>query len=261
MRLAALVLGALSTLATLGRPALAAEDTIRFGVAAEPYPPFSVQDASGKWKGWEIDLMDAVCAQMKAHCEIVNVAWDGIIPALQEKKIDVIWSSMAITDERKKVIDFTNKYYETPNVLVGAKADHHTYDVTKPETLKGVTVAAQTSTSHATYLQQKFPGTVNLKLYDTLDNEVADLEAGRIDLLMAEGIQIGDLLKKPEGQAYEVKQTLPHDQLFGYGDGGGVRKDDAALRDKLNAAIKAVRDSGEYDKITRRYFDSDIYGQ
>ena len=261
MRLAALVLTALSTLATLGGPALAAEDTIRFGVAAEPYPPFSVQDASGKWKGWEVDLMDAVCAQMKARCEIVNVAWDGIIPALQEKKLDVIWSSMAITDERKKVIDFTNKYYETPNVLVGAKADHHAYDVTKPETLKGVTVAAQTSTSHATYMQQRFPGIVDLKLYDTLDNEIAALAAGRVDRLTAESIQIGDFLRKPEGQAYEVKQTLPHDQLFGYGDGGGVRKTDAALRDKLNAAIKAVRDSGEYDKITKRYFDSDIYGQ
>ena len=260
MRLTALMLSALSTLATLGGPALAAENTIRFGVAAEPYPPFSIQDASGKWKGWEIDLMDAVCAQMKAHCEIVNVAWDGIIPALQEKKIDVIWSSMAITDERKKVIDFTNKYYDTPNVLVGAKADHRIYDVDKPETLKGVTVGAQTSTSHATYMQQKFGGVVNLKLYDTLDNEIADLEAGRIDVLMAEGVQIQDFLKKPDGAPYEVKETLPHDKLFGYGEGGGVRKEDTALRDKLNAAIKAVRDSKQYDEITKRYFPFNIYG-
>ncbi|HEX3064363.1 MAG TPA: transporter substrate-binding domain-containing protein, partial [Dongiaceae bacterium] len=97
----------LSALLALGSFAAHAQDTVRFGVAAEPYPPFSSKDASGKWVGFEIDLMDAVCAQMNAKCSIVEVAWDGIIPALQAKKFDVIWSSMSITDERMKQIDFT----------------------------------------------------------------------------------------------------------------------------------------------------------
>src|ERR1700742_3367587 len=77
-----------------------ADDVIRFGVAAEPYPPFASKDASGKWVGFEIDLMDAVCAEMKAKCTIVEAAWDGIIPALQSDKFDVIWASMLITDKR-----------------------------------------------------------------------------------------------------------------------------------------------------------------
>src|SRR5690348_9462676 len=70
-----------------------ADDVIKFGVAQEPYPPFASQDSSGRWVGFEVDLMDAVCAQMKAKCQLVPIAWDGIIPALQEKKIDVIWAS------------------------------------------------------------------------------------------------------------------------------------------------------------------------
>jgi polar amino acid transport system substrate-binding protein len=240
--------------------ATAAEQVLRFGVAAEPYAPFSVKDASGKWQGWEIDLMDAVCAEMKAKCEIVDVAWDGIIPALLEKKFDVIWSSMSITDKRKEVIDFTDKYYYSPNVLVGAKADTRVFDVTKPETFKGLSVAAQSASLQATYLQQKLDGVADLKIYPTLDDEIADLQAGRVDLMAAAGIQIQDFLKKPEGQTYEIKVTLPHEKMFGYGDGGGVRKEDTALRDRLNAAIKAVRASGEYDKITKKYFDIDIYG-
>jgi polar amino acid transport system substrate-binding protein len=240
--------------------ATAAEQVLRFGVAAEPYAPFSVKDASGKWQGWEIDLMDAVCAEMKAKCEIVDVAWDGIIPALLEKKFDVIWSSMSITDKRKEVIDFTDKYYYSPNVLVGAKADTRVFDVTKPETFKGLSVAAQSASLQATYLQQKLNGVADLKIYPTLDDEIADLQAGRVDLMAAAGIQIQDFLKKPEGQTYEIKVTLPHEKMFGYGDGGGVRKEDTALRDRLNAAIKAVRASGEYDKITKKYFDIDIYG-
>ncbi len=238
-----------------------ADDVIRFGVAAEPYAPFSIKDASGKWQGWEIDLMDAVCREMKAKCEIVDVAWDGIIPALQEKKFDVIWSSMSITDERKKVIDFTDKYYFSPNVLVGPKADTRVFDVTKPDTFQGITVAAQSASLQATYMQEKFGTVAEVKLYPTLDDEVADMQAGRVDLMAASGIQIQDFLKKPEGQDYEIKVTLPREKMFGYGDGGGVRKEDSALRDRLNTALKAVRASGEYDKITKRYFDIDIYGE
>ncbi len=94
---------------------------LKFGVAAEPYPPFSSKDASGKWVGWEVDLMDAVCAEIKEKCEIAEVAWDGIIPALQAKQFDLIWSSMSITDERKKTIDFSDMYYNTPTMMIGAK--------------------------------------------------------------------------------------------------------------------------------------------
>ncbi len=83
--LGGIVLGAMLA---LGSIAAQAQDTVRFGVAAEPYPPFSSKDASGKWVGFEIDLMDAVCAEMKAKCSIVEVAWDGIIPALQASKFD-----------------------------------------------------------------------------------------------------------------------------------------------------------------------------
>lgn len=249
-----------AALGAASSPSAAADDVIRFGVAAEPYAPFSVKDASGKWQGWEIDLMNAVCTEMKAKCEIVDIAWDGIIPALLAKKFDVIWSSMSITDKRKEVIDFTDKYYYSPNVLVGAKADTRQFDVAKPDTFKGVTVAAQSASLQATYMQDKLNGIGDVKIYPTLDDEIADMTAGRVDLMAAAGIQIQDFLKKPEGQAYEIKVTLPHEKMFGYGDGGGVRKEDTALRDRLNAALKAVKASGEYDTITKRYFDFDIYG-
>ena len=105
------ILGGIFLSAVLALTSLAAraDDVIRFGVAAEPYPPFASKDASGKWVGFEIDLMNAVCAEMKANCTIVESAWDGIIPALQSDKFDVIWASMLITDKRKQVIDFTDK--------------------------------------------------------------------------------------------------------------------------------------------------------
>lgn len=236
-----------------------AEDTIRFGLAAEPYAPFSVKDASGTWTGWEVELRDAVCEEMNAKCEWVEVAWDGIIPALLEKKFDVIWSSMSITDERMQVIAFTDKYYTSPAVWVGAKADTRDFDPAKPETLDGVAIGTQGSTTHSAYMEKYFKDQADLKLYDTLDAEEADLKAGRIDLLMASGIQISEWLKTDDGKDYEIKVKLPHDDIFGYGDGAGLRKEDDELRERLNAAIKAVRASGKYQEITEKYFDFDIY--
>src|SRR5215213_5319844 len=131
-----------------------AQADLKFGVAAEPYPPFTSKDASGKWVGWEIDLMNAVCAKMNEKCELVEVAWDGIIPALTSKQIDVIWSSMAITDERRKTIDFTNSYYSTAAAIIGAKDGDK--DVS-PKHLADKVLGAQIATIHERYLNKYYP--------------------------------------------------------------------------------------------------------
>src|SRR6476619_7349801 len=150
---------------------------LKFGIAAEPYPPFESKDATGKWIGWEIDLMDAVCKQLKEKCEIVEVAWDGIIPALTSKQIDVIWSSMSITDERKKTIDFTDMYYNTPTVIIGPKDGDK--DIS-PDHLAGKTIGAQVSTTHQNYVQKYFGAKSTIKTYQTQDEANQDLAAGRL---------------------------------------------------------------------------------
>jgi polar amino acid transport system substrate-binding protein len=231
---------------------------LKFGVAAEPYPPFTSKDSSGKWVGWEIDLMAAVCRQLKEKCEIVEVAWDGIIPALTSKRIDVIWSSMSITPERRKVIDFTDKYYRTPSVIIGAKDGDK--DIS-PEHLAGKTIGFQVSTIHQKYVQ-KYYGRSNLKTYLTQDEANSDLVAGRIDYVQADAITLDSFLRTDVGSACcELKNVVPEDrEIRGEGAGGGVRKEDIELKARLNAAIRAVRKSGEYEAITKRYFSVDIYG-
>ncbi|MDA4635531.1 transporter substrate-binding domain-containing protein, partial [Escherichia coli] len=122
---------------------VASAEQIKVGIAAEPYPPFASPDASGKWEGWEVDVALAICAQAKLDCVITPVSWDGIIPALTTKKIDMIAASMSITPEREKTIDFSDKYYNTPTVILGSK------DVkmdASPEGLKGKVLGVQVST-------------------------------------------------------------------------------------------------------------------
>ena len=248
-----------------------ADDVIKFGVAQEPYPPFASQDSSGRWVGFEVDLMDAVCAQMKAKCQLVPIAWDGIIPALQEKKIDVIWASMSITDERMKVIDFTNKYYNSPAEIIGPKSagikigivdnpDGKGGKIANPADAKGKIIGVQTSTIHANYIQKYFGKDAEIKVYDTQDNANADLSAGRVDLVMADSVALADYLKSDQGKDMQVVVTIPDDPLLGAGVGGGIRKGDDQLKAQLNDAIKGVRSSGVYDQIAKKYFDFDIYG-
>jgi polar amino acid transport system substrate-binding protein len=252
---------ALAILVALSAGPARAEDPIRFGIADEPYPPFASKDQSGNWAGWEIDLQKLLCAQMQAQCVLVPTGWDGMIPSLQQHKIDVIWASMTNTPERRQVIAFTDRYYRSPNVFIGPKAVPVTIDFAKPDTLKGLTIGVQTATIHATYLAKHFNGAVETKLYDTFDNAAADLVAGRIDLMFADKISLAQFLKSPQGQEMEVKATAPADPTLGQGVAGGLRQDDTVLKARLDAAIAALRKDGSYDALAKRYFDFDIYGE
>ncbi len=167
------------------------------------------------------------------------MAWDGIIPALQEKKIDVIWSSMTITDERKEVIDFTDMYYDSATVLIGAKSDDAKIDFGNPDSVKGKIFGVQTSTIHANFMQKYFGSAAEVKLYDTLDNALADLKAGRIDYVSG----------RPRPR---WRRSCSQPGLRGKGDlaaGSDLRQWRRRRRpqgrhraaDKLNAGIKNVR--------------------
>ncbi|PBB43754.1 amino acid ABC transporter substrate-binding protein [Mesorhizobium sp. WSM3866] len=231
---------------------------VRFGIMNEAYPPFFTKDPSGKWVGWEIELMDAVCAEMKETCSVVDMSWDGLIPGLQAKKFDVIWSSMSITDERKQTIDFTDKYYNTPSKLIGAK-DGTTG--ASPDDVSGKTIGIQVSTIQSEYYKKYFADKASEKTYTTLDEAFQDLAAGRIDYVFGDSIPLSELLKSDFGKecCKDMGNVKDDPAILGSGIGGGLRKGDQALREKLNAAITAVRANGKYAEISKKYFDFDPY--
>ena len=250
---------ALAVVVGLSGMTAAQAEPVKFGMAPEPYPPFASVDASGKWVGWEIELMDAVCAEAKLECTIVPTAWDGIIPALTSKKIDVIWNSMSITEERKQTIDFSDKYYNTPTAIVGPKSEK--FGAT-PADLKGKIIGVQVSTTHSAYAKKHFTEAAEIKEYQTQDEANHDLAAGRVDAVQADSIALDAFLKSEQGTACcDLKGMVAEDvEVLGPGVGAGVRKEDTELKDKINAAVKALRDNGKYAEITKKYFDFDIYG-
>ena len=251
MKISRTVIFAFAAAAMMAASAPAMAD-IKFGVAAEPYPPFTSKDASGKWVGWEVDLMDAVCAELKEKCEIVEVAWDGIIPALTSKQFDLIWSSMSITAERKQTIDFSNMYYKGAALLAGAKTGD--MDIT-PDHLAGKVIGVQVATTHANYVNKYFGAKSTVKTYNTQDEANQDLAAGRLDYVEADAQALDAFLATDAGTACcERKGQVPDDpEVLGDGVGAGMRKEDTALKDKINGAIAALAKAGKFEEITAKY--------
>jgi lysine-arginine-ornithine-binding protein len=238
---------------------LAAAPAFALNVCVEgAYPPFSQTSPDGTITGFDIDITNALCAQMGETCTMVKTDWDGIIPALLEKKCDMIVASMSITPERKEVIDFSKKYYQTPAMFV-ARADAGLTDT--PESLSGKIVGVQRGTIHNDFMTKMFPD-VQITPYASQDEAYLDLVAGRIDAVMGDVIAIQDgFLKTPDGEGFAFfGQEYAIPEIHGEGAGIGVRKEDTELRDRLTAAIEAIRASGEYDEIAKKYFDFNVYG-
>ena len=242
----------------LGTAAAQAQQ-VRVGIAAEPYPPFASPDAGGNWVGWEIEIIGAVCEAAEMDCVITPVAWDGIIPSLTSQQIDAIMASMSITEERMQTIDFSDKYYNTPAVVVAPRD----MDIeATAEGLAGRILGVQVATTHAAYAQEHFAASVaELRSYQTQDEANQDLVAGRIDATQADSLAMADFLESDAGQCCEIKGSVPADpSILGRGVGVGLRKGDDALRERFNAGIAAIIADGTYDAISANYFTTSIYG-
>jgi arginine/ornithine transport system substrate-binding protein len=250
--LLAAVLGALITLA----PADAQERKLRIGVEGA-YPPFSEVGPDGKIKGFDIDIANALCAELKAQCTLVTQDFDGMIPSLNARKFDAIVASMSITEERSKSVDFTDKYYAAPNRLI---AKTGSLKDAKLPTLKGKKIGVQRSTIHDTFASKVLIESTIVR-YNKQSEVFLDLSAGRIDAALLDGVAADyGFLRTPPGKGYGyVGESFEDPKFFGSGVGIAVRKGDK-LREDLNRAIAAIRSNGTYKKIQDKYFNFDIYG-
>jgi polar amino acid transport system substrate-binding protein len=258
MKLKTTLTAGVAALALMTGAALA--ETIKVGIAAEPYPPFAAPDSAGNWTGWEVEIANAICEVQELDCAITPVAWDGIIPSLMGEQIDVIMASMSITEERAKQIDFTNHYYKTPAVIVTAKGSGITPDEAG---LGGKILGVQASTTHQAYAQKHFEGVAGeIRIYQTQDEANQDLYSGRIDAVEADSIAMADFVASDIGDCCEIVGAVADDvAVLGQGVGGGVRKGDDALRETLNKGIAKILEDGTYDEITKKYFSTTIYSK
>ncbi|MGP9556219.1 transporter substrate-binding domain-containing protein [Psychrobacter sp. AOP7-A1-24] len=224
----------------------ATEAPLDLKIATESsFKPFSYTDAEGNLIGYEIELVDALCEEMNAECEVISQDWDGLIPGLNAQKFDAAIAGMSITPERKEVVDFSDPYFHSGIILIGKKGD----DISVDE-LTGQPIASQRSTVSSQYLQNEHDD-ADIKLYDTQDNAYLDLTSGRVRALMSDKVVGVDWLKTEAGQEYEIKG----DEISTDDDAMGIafRKGDPLVA-KFNAALAELKDNGTYDQITGSYF-------
>lgn len=251
MKKIVLALATLGVVLTSGAYAQSSK-TLRLGTEGA-YPPFNFIDKDGKVKGFDIDIGDALCAEMKRKCEWVTQDWDGIIPALKNKKFDAIIASMSINETRKKQVDFSDRYYFTPGMMIARTGSGF-----KQNALAGKTVGVQVETIHAQFMEARYKD-VSLKQYKTQDEANLDLANGRLDIVMADSAVLDEWVKGNGGAAkFERVGDFIRDPILGNGAGIAVRKGDKALTEAFNKALAAIKANGTYAKINDKYFEFDI---
>ena len=236
-----------------GAPILAAEE-LRIGVEGA-YPPFSVVDESGALQGFDIEIAEALCAELNRECKLVQQDWDGIIPALLAKKYDAIIASMSDNEERRQKVAFTNRYYKDGAKFVRKKGSGIRVSY---KGLAGKTVGVQRGTVTDTFISNEFGG-AEVRRYGTLSDAHLDLQQGRLDLVLADQFVQKDWVDK-NGDFETTGSTYTNSKYFG-DISIAVRQKDTLLRAELNRAIKAIRDNGKYQEINDKYFSFDIYGR
>ncbi len=248
---------AITALALTG-PAVA-QDKMQLKIGTEgAYPPFNYYDFDRNLIGFDVDIAKALCEEMNAECTFVAQDWDGIIPALRSGKFDAIIASMSITPERDEVVDFTNKYYNTPPAIAVPKDSDLTQAT--PEALADIIMGAQSSTTHANYAAAYFADT-ELRRYGTPEEYKLDLASGRIDAAIDDVVVLSDWLKGEDGDCCKILTTLtPDPEINGQGAGIAVREGETELIAKFNDAIAAIRENGTYEEIQAKYFEFDVYG-
>ncbi len=227
-------------------PVSAAAKTYINGIDAN-YPPFGYMDEKGKPAGFDVESMDWIAKKMGFKVEHKPIAWDGIIPALLAKQIDMIASGMSITADRRKMVEFSNPYWEVSRVFIAGKDA----DMTPAQVLsKPIKLGVQRGTSEASDFQKeqkekKYP--LEIVYYESAPLIVEDLINGRIQAGLMDKLPADDSISK--GKAVKIIGTHGKPDSFGV----AVRKDDAELRKMVNDGYKLLMADPYWIELQNKY--------
>ena len=255
-----------------------AKDWKKVRVATEgAYPPWNATDPSGKLYGFDVDVINEVCNRMGLECEIIAQAWKGIIPGLTAGKYDAIIAGMQMTHKRLKVIDFAGPYAKTPGSFAALKTsplsqfkgslDRVSLNEISAEEqgviddlrkfLKGKVIGAQITTTHSNFLDTYFKDIATIRKYDSQENVLLDLTAGRIDTAEASLSYWVPIMKKDQGKDLALFGPAWTGDIFGLGNGIGVRKSDPELKAIFNEGVMQIRKDGTLEKLALKWFGFD----
>ncbi len=220
---------------------------LRVGIDAV-YPPFSFMSEKGEATGFDVESMRWIATNQGYDVEFHPIAWDGIIPALNANKIDLVYAGMTITDERKEKVNFSKPYWTVNQTVVTKEGSPVTLDEVKTG---NVTIGTQRGCTAAIWVEENLINTTlmsgdSLKLYDNAPLAVEDLVNGRTDAVIYDSTVMNDIIAGKPVQKIGVIET---NEQFGI----AVRKTDTALLEKLNAGLDNLMSSPEWQDLIQKY--------
>jgi len=231
---------------TVTQDTAATGEVLRIGTEGA-YAPFNYTNADGTLGGFDVDIANALCADMKMTCEITAQDWDGIIPGLKAGKYDAIVAAMSVTPEREQQVSFTEPYFS--NTLVFLAKKDSDFDPSNSSDINAHSIAAQRSTISSQWLENTYPK-ADMKLYDTLSNAFLDLGSARVDAMVSDKLPALEWLGTTSGSDYVLKgEEIDINDNFAI----AVRPGDA-LQAKINQSLANIKANGTYDEINQKYF-------
>ncbi|AIR68326.1 MULTISPECIES: glutamine ABC transporter substrate-binding protein GlnH [Dickeya] len=222
------------------KPLLVATDTA--------FVPFEFKQGD-KYVGFDIDLWDAIAKQLNLNYTLKPMDFSGIIPALQTRNVDLALAGITITEERKRAIDFSDGYYNS-GLLVMVRADNQ--DIKGEQDLAGKVVAVKSGTGSVDYAKANIK-TKELRQFPNIDNAYLELGTNRADAVLHDTPNILYFIKTAgNGKFKTVGESIKAQQY-----GVAFPKGSDELRNKVNGALKTLRDNGTYAAIYKKWFGTD----
>lgn len=248
-----LILAALGDAVAAPATSLPGRVTIASEGARPPYNYFN----GDTLEGFEIDLGRDLCRRMAVTCSFVEQDWDSMISGLLEHRYDAIMAAMEITPERTARIAFSTPYVRMPSAFLVRKNDDLT--ASSPDALAGKAIGVEAGGTHQTFVEKLYPRS-RLRRFNSLDDAILDLEAGRLDAALGDKDAVVAFMEtRGDAGCCRILADVPRDPaFFGAGIGVGLRKTDVALRDAFDKALAASMADGSFERIRARYFDFPI---
>jgi glutamine transport system substrate-binding protein len=232
-------------MAALTGPALAEKITV---ATDTNFPPFEFKDKSGKHTGFDVELWDAIAKVIGLEYELQPMDFNGIIPGLQTKQLDVGIAGMTIKPERAEVVDFSDPYYDA-GLLILVRSD--TTEINAIEDLAGKVVSTKLGTTSEDFAK-KNAAAKEVKLFPNNDAMFLELMSGGADAVIFDSPVIAEFMRTAGQGQFKVVGPLYMGQSYGIAFPKG-----SELVPKVNAALKQLREDGTYNALYRKWFNTD----
>lgn len=222
----------------------------------DTFAPMGFKDDNGELIGFDIDLAKAVGEKLGVEIIFQPINWDTKELELQNGNINLIWNGLSMTEERKQQLLFSNPYLENSQIILVKKDS----EIKTKEDLKGKIVGTQNKSSGEDAVNNDKIKTElkELRTYDTYDQAFLDLDAGRIEAIVADEVLARFIKTNKEKSAGKELYIVLNSGDFGKEEYGiGAKKDDTFLIEKVNEALEELKNDGTYKKIHDKWFGTE----